>query len=95
MTVEIVDTIDDTVDKQKDDDDLEDYNAYQRALLSLQKNVGETYKENSANIKFGIIIVIFLLYFAYFGYAMYYRYNSSCKSVHKSHARISSHTMQI
>lgn len=73
VTVEIVDSIDDTADKEKDAD-LEDYNAYQRALLSLQKNVGETYKENSTNIKFGIIIVIFLLYFAYFGYAMYYRF---------------------
>ena len=71
MTVEIrPDGEHDVTDKQ----DLSEYSAYQRALLSLQKNASETFNRNARPIRTAIAVVLVLLYFAYLGYALYYRY---------------------
>lgn len=74
VTLEIKDGTYDKADGQTDEADLRDYNAYQRALLSLQSNISESMNKNARNIKLGIGVFLVLLYFAYFAYAMYYRF---------------------
>ena len=73
MTVEIRPDDDGVIDQAKDEQDLSDYNAYQRALLSLQKNASDTFNRNAKPIRTAIAVVLVLLYFAYLGYALYYR----------------------
>lgn len=74
VTLEIKDRTYDKADGQTDEADLRDYNAYQRALLSLQSNISESMNKNARNIKLGVAVFLVLLYFAYFAYAMYYRF---------------------
>lgn len=72
VTVEI--RPDDVTDNFKEEQDLSEYNAYQRALLSLQKNASETFTRHAKPIKSFVAVVLVLLYFAYLGYALYYRF---------------------
>lgn len=51
-----------------------DTNAYQKAIIALQKMGSSTLKKNSRLVKTTLCLIILVLYLVYFGYAMYYRF---------------------